>query len=57
VYCLPIEPEELNPFRLDEGFEPVTLASPHIITALLQKNGDGSQRDQSEVLRKKGSAM
>lgn len=35
-FCLPIEPEELNPFRLDDGLEPVTLVSSNTIATLLQ---------------------
>ena len=37
-YCLPIDPDELNPFRLDDGLEPVTLASSNVIAILLQTN-------------------
>ena len=35
-YCLQIDPEELNPFRLDDGLEPLILASSNIIATLLQ---------------------
>lgn len=35
-YCLPIEPEEINPFRLDEGLEPIRTAQPDMIAAVLQ---------------------
>lgn len=36
-YCLQIESEELNQFRLDIGLEPVTLASPNTIASILQR--------------------
>ena len=35
-YCLQIEPEEINPFRLDDGLEPVSLASSDTIATLLK---------------------
>ena len=35
-YCLPIEPDDINPFRLDDGLEPITLADTMIVAALLQ---------------------
>jgi hypothetical protein len=34
-YCLPIEPEQFNSFRLDDGLEPIILASPNKIASLL----------------------
>jgi len=35
-YCLPIEPDDMNPFRMDDGLEPITLADTTIIAALLR---------------------
>lgn len=34
-YCLPVNPEEINSFRLDDNLEPIRLASPGTIAALL----------------------
>ncbi|HEX3011513.1 MAG TPA: hypothetical protein VHQ70_05660 [Syntrophomonadaceae bacterium] len=35
-YSLPVDPEDMNPFRTEDGLEPVILASPEIIKTLLQ---------------------
>ncbi|MGI5922030.1 MAG: 4Fe-4S dicluster domain-containing protein [Syntrophomonadaceae bacterium] len=35
-YCLPIDPEDINTFRTDDGLDPLTLASAATIATLLQ---------------------
>lgn len=35
-YCLSVDPNEINPFRLDDGLDPLTLAPPATIEVLLQ---------------------
>lgn len=35
-YCFPIYPEDINSFRIDDGLDPLTLASPETIAILLQ---------------------
>jgi heterodisulfide reductase subunit C len=35
-YCLPVDPDDINSFRIDDGLEPLTLAPPATIATLLQ---------------------
>lgn len=35
-YCLPVDPDDINSFRIDDGLDPLTLAPPITIGVLLQ---------------------
>jgi hypothetical protein len=36
-YCLPVDPDDINPFRIDDGLDPLILAPKAIIEMLLSR--------------------
>lgn len=36
-YCLPVDPDDINPYRIDDGLDPLILAPKAIIEMLLSR--------------------